>query len=89
MLKCAGCKKEKPEADFRYMPKKGRHYHLCRSCEAEFIKERNIRHSKRQYMLKTFRELCKHMDSADIDCLLFELKQIKDEVKGSEGKRFS
>lgn len=29
------------------------------------------------------------MDSADIDCLLFELKQIKDEVKGSESKRFS
>ena len=89
MLKCARCKKEKHEEEFRFIPGKGRYCSYCKSCEVDYEREQRLKANKRRYMLKTFRELCQFMEPADIDCLLFELKQIKDEVKGSESKRFS
>lgn len=82
MLKCARCNELKPETEFRYMPHKERHCSYCKKCESEYTRERRVKVNKKRYLLKIFRELCKYMSAADIDCLLFELKQIKKEVKG-------
>lgn len=87
-IRCVRCNQRKPPQDFRWLPKHHRFCSYCRKCEVEYVREhRKIKNSgqvqnKKTYMKKTFRELCNYMDNAALDNLLYDLRKIKEEVKG-------
>lgn len=87
MYTCARCKDTKPEKEFRKF-KNGNHCSYCKSCEVDYTRERRRNSEqkthKKSYILKTFRILCEIMEPAEIDCLLYQLKQIKEEVMGND-----
>ena len=85
MVTCSRCKQTKPERFFRKF-KNDKYCSYCKDCEVitkETRKSNEQKTHKKAYMLRTFRYLCEIMDKAEIDCLFYQLKQIKEEVTGN------
>lgn len=82
--KCAKCGEVKNIKEFRAMRAERKYCSYCKKCEVIYTQERRAKNRKttlKVQIKKNWTELCASMDITELDCELYNLKKIWEEVQ--------